>query len=64
MGWIDSPLLGAGLGIIFLGLMFGVPNLDTILVDLSKIKDPATQIIQLGFFTLGLYFFINGGEEV
>jgi hypothetical protein len=64
MGWINSPVLGAGLGIVFLGLMFGVPNLDTVLVDLTKIRDPAIQIIQLGFFTIGLYFFLQGGEQV
>lgn len=51
------------LGIFSIGLMFGVPNLDTILVDFTSISGNAVTVTQLGFFALGLYFFIEGGAK-
>lgn len=54
----DGPsFLGVALGIMCLGLMFGVPNLDTLLIDFTAIQKPASRLIQLGFFALALFCF-------
>lgn len=47
--------LGIALGIISFGFMLGAGNLDTILVDLTALSNPAITLVQLGFFALGLY---------
>lgn len=51
----DSSFLGIALGITCLGLMLGVPNLDTLLIDFTGLTKPATTLVQLGFFALSLY---------
>lgn len=54
-----SGLLSGALGLIFLGLMIGVGQLDTILMDFSTLNDSSQTLIQLGFLAAGIYFFLE-----
>lgn len=53
----SGSFLGLSLGLVSLGLMFGVEHLDTLLIDFSALENPAIRFVQLGFFALSLYFF-------
>lgn len=54
-----SGLLSGAIGLIFLGLMIGVGQLDTILMDFSTLNDNSQTLIQLGFLAAGIYFFLE-----
>lgn len=58
-----NPVIYVGIGIVFLSFMMGAGSLDTILADFTEFTDEAKTMLQLGLFTLALFFFVEAGKQ-
>jgi len=58
---MGDSFLGLALGIMTIGFMIAIPNLDILFVNFQQFTSESIQFIRLGLFALAMFFVLEVG---